>query len=534
MKTFRFAKFITVMLAAALLLGALAGCAGDTLPVDPDAVSPDGQQDDNKPVSPASDGKFTLRYAPDRSFNPYSSDAQENLLLSSLMYEGLFRLDKSFTAVPVLCDTCTTEDGLTYKIKILRGIKLTDGSALTAADVEYSLGFAAESERYKNRLSVISSCAATGPLTLEITLDSPNRSLPELLDVPIVKADTGENDIPVGTGPFILSRPDAPLMGAYRGYRSYENLPLTEIYLKELSDSELPESFADYSLDLVWDDTCDGSHMMMRGNCEVRGYSTTILQYIGFNAYSTLISDPAFRRAMNLAIDRAAVVRDAFDGGGSEAVLVLPKAHYLYNASWEAGFGFSPDECSEALKALGLEEKTGDRFLDIVTTNVNGKFKRVSFRFIVNSENPAKAEAAQIITDQLRAAGLDVRLETLPWETFVKRLESGEFDMYYAEVGLPPDFDLSGLLSYDGALNFGQMGSGQYDDLIEAFLNANGDEEKIMAAKRLCRGIAYDCPIIPILYREHEICTHRGSAVGAEPSVSGLFGGFTEWNIDLS
>ena len=271
----------------------------------------------------------------------------------------------------------------------------------------------------------------------------------------------------------------------------------------------------------------------MRGNCEVRGYQTTILQYIGFNVYSTPLDDPALRHAMSLAIDRAAVVRDAFDGGGSEAVLVLPKGHRLYNASWEAGSSFSPDGCAEALKALGMQEKSGDRFLDYPTSG--GKFKKVHFRFIVNSDNPAKAEAAQIITDQLRAAGLDVRLETLPWETFTERLNNGDFDMYYAEVGLPPDFDLSRLLSSDGALDFGHAGaSGLYDELIEAFLAAKGDEAKTMAAKRLCRGIASDCPIIPLLYREHEICTHRGSAVGAEPSVSGIFGNFTEWNIDLS
>ncbi|MBR4231641.1 MAG: ABC transporter substrate-binding protein [Oscillospiraceae bacterium] len=533
MKMSRYAKVISVLLTAALLFGVLSGCAGDTLPLDPDAAAPDGQQDSDRPAAPSSDGRFALRYAPDRSFNPFTGDAQENLLLSSLMYEGLYRLDKNFNAVPVLCAACVTQDGLTHRITVLSGVKFTDGSALTAEDVVYSIGFAAESERYRNRLSVITSCSATGPLTLEITLDSPNRSLPELLDIPIVKADTGENDIPTGTGPFILPRPAATLMRAYRGYRAYDDLPLTEIYLKELTDSELPESFADYSLDLVWDDTCDGSHLMLRGNCEVRGYSTTILHYIGFNMYSTLLGDPAMRRAMNLAIDRSAIVRDAFDGGGSETVLVLPKAHRLYNASWEAGFSFSPDDCAKVLKEdLGMVEKTGDRFLDYISAN--GKFKRVSFRFIVNSDNPAKAEAAQIVTDQLRAAGLDVRLETLPWETFVQRLESGEFDMYYAEVGLPPDFDLSRLVSSEGALDFGSVGNGQYDDLIEGFLNANGDEEKTMAAKRLCRGIASDCPIIPLLYREYEICTHRGTAVGAEPSVSGIFGNFTEWNIDLS
>ena len=533
MKISSFAKFIILLLAAALLAGALSGCAGDSLPVDPDSMAPDGQQDQNAPKAPSSDGKFTLRYAPDRSFNPYSSDSEINLLLSSLLYEGLFRLDKSFTACPVLCDSCTTEDGLTYKITIKPGIKLTDGSALTAEDVVYSLGVAGESERYQNRLSVISECNATGPRTVEIILESPSESLSELLDVPIVKSGTGENDIPVGTGPFVLARPNAPVMGAYRGYRAYDDLPLTEIHLKELNDSELPESFAGYSLDLVWDDTCDGSHLMMRGNCEVRGYQTTILQYIGFNVYSTPLDEPALRRAMSLAIDRAAIVRDAFDGGGSEAVLVLPQAHRLYNASWEAGSGYSPDSCAEALKALGMQEKSGDRFLDYPTSG--GKFKKVHFSFIVNSDNPAKAEAAQIITDQLRAAGLDVRLEVLPWETFTQRLNNGEFDMYYAEVGLPPDFDLSRLLSSDGALDFGHAGaSGLYDGLIEDFLTAKGDEAKTMAAKRLCRGIASDCPIIPLLYREHEICTHRGTAVGAEPSVSGIFGNFTEWNIDLS
>ena len=531
MKRFAFSKLIPLLLAAVLLLAALSACGGDRPESGADEQS-DMQQDDMPVKVQVSDGKFTLRCSPERSYNPFYSDDELNLLLSSLMYEGLFRLDRSFAPHPVLCRSYTvSEDGLTYTLTLLPDVKLTDGSALTADDAVYSIDLARECDRYKNRLSVITGCEATGPLTLDITIDSPNASLPALLDFPIVREYTGEDDLPIGSGPYFMARTGSPLMGAFKHYRAYDELPLREIYLTEYPDSSLSESFAEQRLDLVWDDTGDGSHLLLRGNYEVRGYTTTILQYIGFNTASSHLDDPLLRRAMSLAIDRSELVRGAFDGGGSPAVLVLPQEHWLYDSSWEAGFGYSQTGCAAALKKLGLAEKSGDAFLDFPSGG--GKFSRAHFRFIVNSDNPAKVKSAQLVTQQLRSAGLDVRLESLAWEDFVQRLEGGDFDMYYAEVGLPPDFDLSLMLSPYGSLDFGYAGTDRYAELIDAFLSASDDEAKAAAAKQLCREIAADSPVIPLIYRENEICTHRGAVFDAEPSVSGVFSSITDWTIDL-
>ena len=40
-----------------------------------------------------------------------------------------------------------------------------------------------------------------------------------------------------------------------------------------------------------------------------------------------------------------------------------------------------------------------------------------------------------------------IRDRAVPWDTFLTRLESGDFDLYYGECRLTADWDLTALLS---------------------------------------------------------------------------------------
>lgn len=56
------------------------------------------------------------------------------------MYDGLYQLDKEGNTVPVLAegDPEVSEDGLTYTVKLKKGIKWSDGEELTANDFVYA------------------------------------------------------------------------------------------------------------------------------------------------------------------------------------------------------------------------------------------------------------------------------------------------------------------------------------------------------------------------------------------------------------
>jgi peptide/nickel transport system substrate-binding protein len=80
----------------------------------------------------------------------------------SLIWEGLFELDNTFTARNVLCDSYSvSEDGLVWTFYLRTGITFSDGSPLTAAEAAQSLQLAKKAgTRYSGRLSAVVSAVS--------------------------------------------------------------------------------------------------------------------------------------------------------------------------------------------------------------------------------------------------------------------------------------------------------------------------------------------------------------------------------------
>ena len=74
---------------------------------------------------------------------------------------------------------------------------------------------------------------------------------------------------------------------------------------------------------------------------------------------------------------------------------------------------------------------------------------------MVCNEDPAKLLTARAIAKQLESYGIDVRLRELTRNKFFDALYLGDYDLYYAEIRLKADFDLSELLSYGGTASYG-------------------------------------------------------------------------------
>ena len=72
----------------------------------------------------------------------------------------------------------------------------------------------------------------------------------------------------------------------------------------------------------------------------------------------------------------------------------------------------------------------------------------LTLTLLVNEESSFKVSAAQEIAMYLNTARLTVTVEAVPWDTFLTRLESGDFDLYYGECRLTADWDVSALLGW--------------------------------------------------------------------------------------
>ena len=123
---------ILCLLGAVALL--LSGCWTEA-PVE----SANGLLGDQEPVDQQEEvilpAAFTLPYDPDQTLDPVTCADGMQQVAGSLIYEGLFRLDRQLEPQPWLCQSYTYDAAsLTYTFTLRSGVTFSDGSPLTAAD----------------------------------------------------------------------------------------------------------------------------------------------------------------------------------------------------------------------------------------------------------------------------------------------------------------------------------------------------------------------------------------------------------------
>jgi peptide/nickel transport system substrate-binding protein len=513
---------MTGLLTLSLLLALLSGCSKVTeTPVDTDEPQ---ETDEMEPLDPPEnrwDGVFTVNYTTDASLNPFVGTNFYNIQLFGLLYESLFELDGNLVPQKVLCEDYETQDGITYTIKVLSGVKFHNGDSLTAQDVAYSINTARLSTKYASRLSCIDSAVSEGGQVLTITLSSANYSLPALLDIPIVQYGTGENNRPIGSGPYVMGE---DRLTAYTGYRDYSSLPLRTIILTKLEPDELAEAFALGNVNLLGYNILGATKLNINMVHETRSFDTTELLYLGFNMGGSVTSSSNIRRAISYLVDRESICTNIYSGMAQNAPLVLNPVLSYYDESWESGTGYSRESFYEIVESLGMEDSNHDGFLEY-----NGS--SFTLKLIVNEDNANKLSVAQKIATELNNMGFKVSLNVLSWDDYKEALAQGDFSMYVGQVKLQADFDLSELLKPGGAVNYGGVSDLSLSGYIDSFLSAADDTAKEDAAEKLCDYVKETAPIVPIAYGRYSVYTRIGELTGLEPSQSNIYRNIAGWSL---
>ena len=503
-------KHLVLLLCALLCAGLLTGCWQAE---SPEAESPELLQPSDTPVENPGQSllpeQLALPYAPDRSLDPVACPDGMQQVVASLLCEGLFRLGPDFEPQPWLCASYTAnEDFTSYTFVLREGVTFSDGSPLTAADVRATLDRARSSERYRARLSGITAVSA-GEGAVTVTLSSPNSGLPALLDIPILKS--GTEAAPVGTGPYLLSQTESGAwlvanQAWWRGTRQ----PTDRIALVEAADQDtMLYRFTSWDVQLITADLTGTSSISVTGNVSYQDTDTTVFQYIGCNTARQPLDDPAFRRALSIAANRGRIVSAFLSGHGDAAQFPLSPVSPLYPTELERSY--SRDNLTAALDQSGY---LGGRTLIL----------------LVNSENSFKTSVANYLAESFTSAGIAVSVKVLPWAEYTAALEAGNFDLYYGEVRLSADWDLSALLSTGGALNYGGWSNETTDRLLTAFASA-GDRATAMSA--LCRHLQEQAPIIPICFKSTSVLTQTGVLENLVSTAAEPFYGLTDCTVHL-
>ena len=547
-------KIIALLLAAATLFS-LAAC-GEAA-AGPEATPEPAPDDGAATVSgqtltfgDAADSVFSLSLDYEESLNPVKTQSTLNQLVDCLVYDRLFEVDENFNVTSrVLSDWYYSKNEDSAGVWVLRvkdGIQMHDGSTLTAQDVAYSVSCIFTSEKHKNlqmQIGRVYSSAFNGEVYLA-TEGADNAQLPQRMSIPIIKAGSVGDEIPVGSGPYMYNE-DRTALVKFDGYENSESLPLDEVQLRAYRGmEELITEFESGLVDLVVNDPTGIYNMGYGGKNEKRVITTTNLHFIGFNSKSRFFQYDAYRCAMNWIVNRDKIVSDTLDGNAVATMLPIHPNSSLYDTDIASQFSYDPARCLTELERGGCRDLDADGMLEFA---LSGMKVDIELNFAVCADNAAKVQEARQIAEDMEAIGLSVNLRELTWKDYLAALRTGyidadqeepeiPMDMYLAEVALTGDWNILTLISgdweEDNTLNYGGWENSELERLTEAYLGAK-DDDRAQAVRDWLQLLTTTTVILPVCFETRDVISHLGTISGMSPNQYDIFHNITAWTVHI-
>lgn len=547
-------KIFALLLASATLFS-LAAC-GEAA-AGPEATPEPAPDDGAATVSgqtltfgDAADSVFSLSLDYEESLNPVKTQSTLNQLVDCLVYDRLFEVDENFNVTSrVLSDWYYSKNEDSAGVWVLRvkdGIQMHDGSTLTAQDVAYSVSCIFTSEKHKNlqmQIGRVYSSAFNGEVYLA-TEGADNAQLPQRMSIPIIKAGSVGDEIPVGSGPYMYNE-DRTALVKFDGYENSESLPLDEVQLRAYRGmEELITEFESGLVDLVVNDPTGIYNMGYGGKNEKRVITTTNLHFIGFNSKSRFFQYDAYRCAMNWIVNRDKIVSDTLDGNAVATMLPIHPNSSLYDTDIASQFSYDPARCLTELERGGCRDLDADGMLEFA---LSGMKVDIELNFAVCADNAAKVQEARQIAEDMEAIGLSVNLRELTWKDYLAALRTGyidadqeepeiPMDMYLAEVALTGDWNILTLISgdweEDNTLNYGGWENSELERLTEAYLGAK-DDDRAQAVRDWLQLLTTTTVILPVCFETRDVISHLGTISGMSPNQYDIFHNITAWTVHI-
>lgn len=489
-----FKKFLSFCLAV-LLIFCFAGCGKDENKAT--------DKDTENAASASQKDYITLLYSAADTFNPYTAKTDVNRQLCKLLYEPLVKLDNEFKPVYSIAQSVVTEGKKCTAI--IKNIKFSDGSAVTAGDVVYSANLAKNSASiYASKLYEMVSVVAENANTVVFTLSKQDPYFVNLLDFPIIKQGS-EN---ITDSDSVLQPPIS--CGRYKVSEDKESLVLNELYfgnkgsIKSVRLINAPdmESVAHYvevgAADIYYSNISDGQIIRMSG--KKKDINLNNLVYIGINQNYGALAENALRQAISSGINRKKICQNAYYNNALAS-------NGFFNPVWQEVKALQNIQI-EANTQITVEnlEKIGYNKLNSNEIRVNQSGNALNFSLLVNSEDRMRTAAAHLIASQLLEYGIRITVLERPYESYIQSLQSGDFQLYLGEIKLTDNMDFSPLVTVGGSAAFGLSASKPETETPESFNLTSGDivvgfYEGKNTINDIAVSLQTEMPVIPVCYR---------------------------------
>ena len=401
-----------------------------------------------------------------------------------LLFNGLLKYDEHIRIVGDLAESWTvSEDGLTMTFVLRPNLRWHDGAPLTAEDVQFTYQklidpnvrtpFSSAYERVE-RVEVLDA------RTVRVRYKEPFAPALESWMMGIIPKHLLEHEDlnttpllrhPIGSGPYRFARwktgerIDLTASPDYFEHRPYLNRYLYRIIPDEATlFLELLTGGVDLSgLTPLQYRRQTHTPYLQQAYHKFR-YPSFGFTYLGYNLEDARFKDLRVRQAINLAIDKQAILDGVLFGLGAVATGPYPKESWAYDPAVVPA-SHNVDAASKLLADAGWLDHDHDGWLDR-----NGQPFR--FTILTNQGNDVRRQVAELIQQQLKQVGIDVKIRIVEWSTFVHEfIDKRRFEAVLLAWSLSRDPDLYDLFhsskTKEGEYNFVGYRNPDVDRLLE-------------------------------------------------------------------
>lgn len=470
--------------------------------------------------------RFLIESSPNNLDLRQGTDAQSERV-GGLIYDGLVRKDEHYLLQPALATSWERPDALTWVFHLRAGVRFHDGKPLASNDVAWSIRSminGALTTAKGGSFADVTSIESTDPLTVAVHTARPDASLlfnlsDGLFGVVEDGAGREEGLHPVGTGPFRFVeqvQDKEVLLERNRGY--WDGSPkLERVRFSVVPDTitaalEMKKGSADAESNVL---TPDMVHALRAvPTVKVESGTGSAVFYMNFNAADGALRDPRVRQAVAESIDRPALIASLWRGEAHEALTLLPPGHWAAaSASELQTYRYDPGRAAALLESAGLHAGSdGVRLRLMLKTSTDESTRLV----------------AQAMQQQMRAAGIDLKLRPAEFGTFYSDITKGAFQLYLLRwIGSNEDPDI---LRYTSATtsfppkggNRGRFSDPRVDALLRQAADAVDPGERRQVYINVQRALAAELPCLPLWY-PNTVVIHSTRLHGVSINAGGTF-----------
>ena len=487
-------------------------------------------------------------------FNPLEwSDLAQNVC-TAILFKPLVEFNDEMKHEYALADSIETKDNQTFIVKLNPKANWTDGKAITADDVLFTLGLISNPKvpaSVASGFNIIEGLDGNGknpnggPIagvkkiddkTLSFKTKAPVamtafkegigtrlKTMPahvlkevepeRLYQHPFMQKPT------VSSGPFKLAAYQKGQYVQFVANKDYfRGAPkLDELYFKTMPGPNITAQLQSGEIDMndpnlgmiPFEDT-DKVRGMTNLTADSKGPQSAI-QTLMINLKT--IPDVRIRKAISHAINRQMIVDKLLKGDGVAVELPYLPSSSFQNKSLLPITPYDPAKAKQLLQEAGWDASR-------------------TIRFAVPTGNKVREQVADIIVDNLKGIGLNVQIQKYDFVTSMAKAKKGDYDIYI--IGLtvyPATPDVSRILQTGEPLNLSGYDNPEMNALFLAGKSAVDPGKQQEIYYKIQEVFARDLPS-PSIYAQNTLKAVAKRVKVGKPKAYGMYNNLELWDVE--